>query len=335
MFPSIWDQASDATRLMIAASPDGKLWDWVPGGTVLDTGDFQTFDGGCLFASPNLIELGNGDFALPYSGYRFPHKYPRGHEGFPPNLGYAVWPKGRMIALEAAQLGEFATVAVVPPGTKLRINAVTRRGGSIRIEACDINRQPLPGRTFADCQPIIGDQFRTLVTWQGGDDLGIQPARPWCSDSDGSGEDLCTGFRVDRHGNTCTSPISSNPDLTVDEFIDVLRRSTLAERRPVDDPETMRGMLEHADIIVTARTARAAGRRVPRDYRLQLLHIPVRPGRGRGLSASRDRPRTDPAHARSRRARHHPHPAGGPKAASYYPHIGMTRHDSCWVVPRR
>jgi hypothetical protein len=173
MFPSIWNQASDATRLMIAASPDGKLWDWVPGGTVLDTGEFQTFDGGCLFASPNLIELGNGDFALPYSGYRFPHKYPRGHEGFPPNLGFAVWPKGRMIGLEAEQLGEFTTVAVVPPGTKLLINAVTRRGGSIRIEACDVNRQPLPGRTFADCRPIMGDQFKTRVTWQGGDDLGI------------------------------------------------------------------------------------------------------------------------------------------------------------------
>jgi predicted N-acetyltransferase YhbS len=24
-----------------------------------------------------------------------------------------------------------------------------------------------------------------------------------------------------------------------------------------------------------------------------------------------------------------------PKAASYYPHIGMTRHGSCWMVPRR
>lgn len=178
LFPAIWDMACDATRLMIAASPDGRLWNWVPGGTVLDTGEFQTFDGGCLFASPNLVELGNGDFALPYSGYRFPHKYPRGHEGFPPNLGYAVWPKGRMIGLDAAQLGEFAMVAVVPPGPALRINAVTRRGGSIRIEAQDLRRQPLPGRTFADCQPIIGDQFRTPVTWTGGNDLGIRPGEP-------------------------------------------------------------------------------------------------------------------------------------------------------------
>ena len=43
------------------------------------------------------------------------------------------------------------------------------------------------------------------------------------------------------------------PDIGPDEFIDVLVRSTLALRRPVDQPETTRGMLEHADVIITAR----------------------------------------------------------------------------------
>jgi hypothetical protein len=43
-------------------------------------------------------------------------------------------------------------------------------------------------------------------------------------------------------------------NLNPEEFVDVLRRSTLAERRPVDEPETIRAMLEHADLIVTARS---------------------------------------------------------------------------------
>lgn len=43
------------------------------------------------------------------------------------------------------------------------------------------------------------------------------------------------------------------PDLHADEFVDVLRRSTLAERRPVDDLPTIVAMLEHADVIATAR----------------------------------------------------------------------------------
>jgi ribosomal protein S18 acetylase RimI-like enzyme len=47
--------------------------------------------------------------------------------------------------------------------------------------------------------------------------------------------------------------LESYPELGVGEFVDLLVRSTLAERRPVGDPETIRGMLEHASVIVTAR----------------------------------------------------------------------------------
>jgi predicted N-acetyltransferase YhbS len=125
------------------------------------------------------------------------------------------------------------------------------------------------------------------------------------------------------------------PDLTVDEFIGVLRRSTLAERRPVDDLETTRGMLRHADVIVTARVAQqlVGVSRAITDFSyctyLSDLAVDVayqRRGIGRALI---------------RRT----HEAAGlattlillaaPKAASYYPHIGMTRHDSCWIAPRQ
>ena len=43
-----------------------------------------------------------------------------------------------------------------------------------------------------------------------------------------------------------------HPKLTVDEFIDILERSTLSERRPIHDLQAMTGMLEKSDIIVTA-----------------------------------------------------------------------------------
>lgn len=45
------------------------------------------------------------------------------------------------------------------------------------------------------------------------------------------------------------------------EFADVLRRSGLAERRPADDPARLQRMLDHANLIVTARRA-ADGRLV-------------------------------------------------------------------------
>jgi len=45
---------------------------------------------------------------------------------------------------------------------------------------------------------------------------------------------------------------TTNQKITVGEFIDILKRSTLGERRPVDNMDCIKGMLEHTDIIVTA-----------------------------------------------------------------------------------
>ena len=43
--------------------------------------------------------------------------------------------------------------------------------------------------------------------------------------------------------------------LPPEQFIDVLRRSGLAPRRPVDQPERIAKMLENAGLVVTARDA--------------------------------------------------------------------------------
>ncbi len=124
------------------------------------------------------------------------------------------------------------------------------------------------------------------------------------------------------------------PDLTPEEFIDVLARSTLAERRPVHDLDTIRAMLKNADVILTARldgTLVGVSRAITDfAYCTYLSDLAVdekyqRQGIGRELI---------------RRT----HEAAGlhttlillaaPKAQAYYPHIGMTKHDSCWVVGR-
>lgn len=40
--------------------------------------------------------------------------------------------------------------------------------------------------------------------------------------------------------------------LSAESFIDILNRSTLGERRPIDDVECIENMIKNADIIVTA-----------------------------------------------------------------------------------
>ncbi|BCW97358.1 MAG: hypothetical protein KatS3mg024_0185 [Armatimonadota bacterium] len=176
MFPAIWHLIDDTTSTVVASSHDGKVWTYLPGGPVLETPEYGEWDGGCHFAGPNLIELPNGDFALPYCGYNFPHKYPRGQ--LKNGVGYAIWPKGRIIALEAAERGEFTTGAFMPPGRKMRINAVTARAGHIRIEVLDLAKGVAAGRSFADCDPIVGDRFRHPVTWKGQEDLGHSQGAP-------------------------------------------------------------------------------------------------------------------------------------------------------------
>lgn len=126
------------------------------------------------------------------------------------------------------------------------------------------------------------------------------------------------------------------PQLNAEEFVDVLRRSTLAARRPVDDHERITGMLENASIIATARTADGLLVGVSRaisdfHYCTYLSDLAVdracqRQGIGKELVL-----RT--------------HMAAGfhtslillaaPEAADYYPRIGMQKHESCWIIPRR
>jgi ribosomal protein S18 acetylase RimI-like enzyme len=45
----------------------------------------------------------------------------------------------------------------------------------------------------------------------------------------------------------------TEPNLSVAEFRDLLERSTLGERRPIDEPERLEKMCKNADIMLTAR----------------------------------------------------------------------------------
>ncbi len=125
------------------------------------------------------------------------------------------------------------------------------------------------------------------------------------------------------------------PALTVDEFISVLVLSTLGERRPVDDRARIAGMLQQADLIITARDAgQLVGvSRALTDFQFctYLSDLAVDEAhQGRGIG---------------RRLIEETHQAAGlhtmliliaaPKAASFYPHIGMQPHPSCWFIPRQ
>ncbi len=136
-------------------------------------------------------------------------------------------------------------------------------------------------------------------------------------------------------GNCMNESISYQiePGLSVDDFVAILKSSTLAERRPVDDRERIGQMLAGASLILTARwdgrivgVARALTDGAYSTYLADLAVDVAWQGRGIGRELIR---RT--------------HAAAGerttlillaaPKARTYYPHIGMVAHDSCWISP--
>jgi predicted N-acetyltransferase YhbS len=123
--------------------------------------------------------------------------------------------------------------------------------------------------------------------------------------------------------------------LSADEFIDVLNRSTLGERRPVDDRAAIEAMLANANLIVVARDAQAGGKlvgiaRSVTDFAFccYLSDLAVddayqRQGIGRELIR-----RTAAALGPKAKLIL----VAAPKAVDYYPRIGFTRHDSAWVL---
>lgn len=172
MFPTVWNASiDDTTRITMASSHDGQVWHWVPGGDLLETQAFGQWNGGCIWVQPNLIELGNGDWALPYLGHNVPHKYPRGVRAG--GVGYAVWPKGRLIALEAAGEGSFTMIPLVPGGKILKINAVTKRTGWIKVGLLGDE-----DRSLERCTPATGDLHWAAMGWGGETEAIRNPDRP-------------------------------------------------------------------------------------------------------------------------------------------------------------
>ena len=122
-------------------------------------------------------------------------------------------------------------------------------------------------------------------------------------------------------------------DLSVDEFHDLLVRSTLGDRRPISERNRLQGMLENADILISARTQdrRLVGiARSITDYSyctyLSDLAVDTEfQKQGIGKELIRQTRLASGLDVRLILL-------SAPKAVDYYPHIGFEKHDSCWTI---
>ena len=125
-----------------------------------------------------------------------------------------------------------------------------------------------------------------------------------------------------------------NPKLTTDEFIDILNRSTLGERRPIDDKECIDGMIKNADIIVVAidsdKIVGVAKAVTDYNYCCYLSDLAVeqkyqKNGIGKQLISKIQEQLNDKCKIILLSA---------PDATEYYPKIGFIKHTSAWTLAR-
>ncbi len=125
---------------------------------------------------------------------------------------------------------------------------------------------------------------------------------------------------------------ADNRRITTDQFIDLLKRSTLAERRPVEDRKCIKAMLQHANLLCTAwddqKLVGVARSVTDFEYCCYLSDLAVdvayqKQGIGRELIRVTRRKLGPRANLILLAA---------PKAESYYPKIGFTAHRSAWIL---
>ena len=117
------------------------------------------------------------------------------------------------------------------------------------------------------------------------------------------------------------------------EFIDVLKRSTLGERRPIDDFERVKKICENSNLIVSARLDSnliGIARSVTDFYYCTYLS---------DLAVDKDYQKKGIGKRLIEETKKQSQKAtlillSAPAAVDYYPKIGMVRHNHCFILTK-
>lgn len=129
---------------------------------------------------------------------------------------------------------------------------------------------------------------------------------------------------------------SLEPGLSLEDYLDILKRSTLAERRRTENHERLARILKNSDLIVTARTSKGQLIGLSRSvsdfgemiYVADLCVDTVFQGQGVGkklLERSREEAGGDEVRLILLSA---------PAAMDYYPKVGLEHLGNCFGTPK-
>ena len=116
------------------------------------------------------------------------------------------------------------------------------------------------------------------------------------------------------------------------QFVDLLRRSTLAERRPVDDAGCVKAMLDHANLLCTAwdgdKLIGVARSVTDFEFCCYLSDLAVDEAyQGKGIGRELIRLTQSKLGRKAKIIL-----LAAPKAEAYYPKLGFDSHRSAWII---
>ncbi len=179
-FASIYHRNSDLVDVRLAASRDGRVFNWVSREPIIECRPGSQWAASGIYAGPNLLYLPDGRLGLPLRCTSQAHNeshaaYYRDYQTPPGGLAWATWEPGRLAGIEAENLGEFFTMPQVFDGRGIEINARTTRAGAVELEIWEQvagrHSRTIPGFTFADHIPFRGNECRAICRFKGQKDL--------------------------------------------------------------------------------------------------------------------------------------------------------------------
>jgi hypothetical protein len=160
----------------LATSRDGKHWqrhDEI----FFDRSPYQGAWDRAMTWVGSAVPVGD-QLYLYYGGYKRGHKIEKLKER---QLGLAIMPLDRFVSLDASG-GTVGRLLTVPfkhdevSGKRVVLNAAAS-GGFIRVQVLDAAGNPVPGATFADCEPVNGNHLALPVSGLDFSNVGSDPIR--------------------------------------------------------------------------------------------------------------------------------------------------------------
>ena len=125
-----------------------------------------------------------------------------------------------------------------------------------------------------------------------------------------------------------------NTPISTEQFISILNNSSLGERRPVDDHDCIKGMIDNSNLIITAwvndNLVGIARSMTDFHYACYLSDLAVDSGyHKKGIGKKLQIITQEQLDAKCKLIL-----VSAPSANTYYGHIGFTNNDRCWILER-